>query len=76
MTWIIQQERLNSKVPLELPKFSAPARNTPDLRTVPQAELLPDIQSFDDALRGIPLDGPQGELFPDVAQVQTKKRKK
>jgi hypothetical protein len=73
LTWIVQQERLNSRVPLTLPQFTQPAVTVaPELKYVEPAELLPDIQSFDDTLR----EGPQAELFPDVAQVQTKKRKK
>jgi hypothetical protein len=72
-TWCVQQERLNSKVQLTLPQFAP----SPVLRRVPEAELLPDIQSFEDALRGVPTDeGPQGELFPDLAQNKSKKSKK
>jgi hypothetical protein len=70
-TWIVQTERLNSKVPLNLPAFSAPVRNMPALNYAPPAELLPEIESFQDALDG----GPQGELFPEVAEAKPKKRR-
>jgi hypothetical protein len=45
-------------------------QNKPVLNTVPQAELLPEIQSFEDELNG----SPRGELFPEVAEVKKKKR--
>ena len=49
-----------------------PERNTapPLMRTEP-AELLPDIQSFEDTLKG----APQGELFPAVAEKKVKKKR-
>lgn len=49
----------------------APVYKPLPLKEVPEAELLPDIQSFDDALNG----APTGDLFPEVAEVKTKKRK-
>lgn len=60
----------------KMPAFLYSERNTappapaPIMRTEP-AELLPDIQSFDDALNG----APQGELFPEVAEAKVKKKR-
>jgi hypothetical protein len=46
------------------------------LYVAPQAELLPNIGSFEDALNGKLLDeAPQAELFPEVAQTKNRKRK-
>ena len=71
MTWIVQDHRLNNKVPFTSPGFSDPVRNTPlPLREVPEAQLLPEIEEFNDALTG-----PQGELFPDIAEAKPKKRR-
>ena len=67
LTWIVQEARLNSRVPLSFPKLSAPVLNT-----APEAELLPDIQSFEDELNG----APRAELFPEVAEVKPNKRKR
>lgn len=49
----------------------------PALNNAPKAELLPDIGSFEDSLNApFKDDGPQGELFPDVAQVKPVKKKR
>ena len=55
----------NNKSPLFLYKERSAIDNAP------AAELLPDIQSFDDTL-----GGPQGELFPQVAETKPVKRKR
>lgn len=42
-----------------------------NMRATEPAELLPDIQSFDDALDG----SPRAELFPEVAEAKPKKKR-
>jgi hypothetical protein len=43
----------------------------PVLNNAPAAELLPDIQSFEDELNG----APRAELFPEVAETKVKKKR-
>lgn len=56
LTWIIQEWRFNNWIKINNPHVL----NKPVLQLREEAELLPDIQTFEEAMRG----GPKAELFP------------
>jgi len=61
-----------NKMPALLYKESGSENKVaPVLNNAPAAELLPDIQSFEDELNG----APRAELFPEVAETKVKKKR-